>query len=145
MKKTKKTKKPASSSRNSVQGGSKTVAASSARSRAGARTPARKTKTSPALLAVHETASGMYRAGVIDQTTMREFDVLCLPEVPSYGPDEVRAIRMKCQASQAVFAKCFNVTVSSVQKWETGAKKPGAIACKLLNLVDKQGIDILLA
>lgn len=35
------------------------------------------------LEAIHESAHGLYDAGVIDATTMREFDVLCLPPVNS--------------------------------------------------------------
>lgn len=37
-------------------------------------------KTSRILEAVHETALGLYEAGVMDQVTMREFDLLCLPK-----------------------------------------------------------------
>jgi putative transcriptional regulator len=102
-----------------------------------------KLAATPALQAVHETAAGLYKAGVIDKTTMKEFDVLCLPKVPVYTPNQIRQIRTRCHASQAVFAKCFNVTASSLQKWETGTKKPNSVARKLLSLVDKRGLDIL--
>jgi putative transcriptional regulator len=33
------------------------------------------------LEAVHETATGMFEAGVMDQITMREFDIMCLPKI----------------------------------------------------------------
>lgn len=38
--------------------------------------------------AVHETAKGLHKAGVMDRQTMREFDALCLPPVkdPSAEP-----------------------------------------------------------
>ena len=49
----------------------------------------RKTK-SAILEAVHETATGLHKAGVMDQVTLREFDRLCLPPVeplePTQGP-----------------------------------------------------------
>ena len=49
----------------------------------------RKTK-SAILEAVHETAMGLHKAGVMDQVTLREFDRLCLPPVeplePMQGP-----------------------------------------------------------
>ncbi len=32
------------------------------------------------LEAVHETAMDMFEAGVMNQVTMREFDILCLPK-----------------------------------------------------------------
>ena len=40
----------------------------------------RKTK-SPLLEAIHDTAKGLHKAGVMDQVTLREFDQLCLPPV----------------------------------------------------------------
>jgi DNA-binding transcriptional regulator YiaG len=40
----------------------------------------RKTK-SPILDAVHDTAKGLHKAGVMDQVTLREFDQFCLPPV----------------------------------------------------------------
>nr|MDZ7997833.1 hypothetical protein [Aulosira sp. DedVER01a] len=35
-------------------------------------------KKSPILEAVPKTATGLHKAGLIDQTTLREFDRLCL-------------------------------------------------------------------
>jgi len=37
-------------------------------------------KKSKILKAVHETALGLHKAGVMSQVTMREFDVLCLTQ-----------------------------------------------------------------
>jgi putative transcriptional regulator len=34
---------------------------------------------------VHKTATGLHRAGVINNATMGEFDALCLPPVTSMG------------------------------------------------------------
>jgi putative transcriptional regulator len=93
---------------------------------------------------VHEAARGLYSIGLISKTTMREFDVACLPKVVSYTPSQIKQLRTKCHASQQVFAACMNITPSSLQKWETGAKKPTAAALKLLNIVAKNGIEILL-
>jgi len=100
-------------------------------------------KKSRILDAVHEAAADLHEIGVIDKTTMREFDSLCLPEVPKYSPSQIKAIRSRCKASQAVFARYLNMTPSSLQKWETGAKRPSGVALKLLNLVDKKGLDVL--
>lgn len=36
--------------------------------------------------AVRETAGALHKAGVMDATTMREFDALCLPPVKHYMP-----------------------------------------------------------
>jgi putative transcriptional regulator len=93
--------------------------------------------------AVYETAKGLYASGAIDRTTMREFDALCLPAVPRYTARQIKALRARCNCSQAVFAKYMNVSPSSLQQWEVGTKKPAGIACKLLNLIERKGLEAL--
>jgi len=93
--------------------------------------------------AVHETATGLYAAGVMDQFTMREFDRLCLSPVEPLQPEDIKRIREESQTSQAVFAALLNTSVSSVQKWEIGQKRPTGTALKLLHLVQQRGLDIL--
>jgi putative transcriptional regulator len=102
----------------------------------------RKTK-SPILEAVHETATGLHKAGVMDQVTMREFDRLCLSPVTPLEPEQIKQIREAANVSQAVFAAVLNISVSTVQKWEIGQKRPTGTALKLLHLVQKQGLDSL--
>jgi putative transcriptional regulator len=104
----------------------------------------RKTK-SAILEAVHETATGLYTAGVMDQLTLREFDRLCLSPVEPLTPAEIRRIREESRTSQAVFAALLNISVSTVQKWEIGQKRPTGAALKLLHLVRERGVDILVA
>ena len=65
---------------------------------------------SDALASVHETALGLTEAGVMPKRTMKTFDALCLTPVKDLSPAEVRAIRLREQASQAVFARYLNVT-----------------------------------
>lgn len=93
---------------------------------------------------VHETAKDLYAAKAISQTTMREFDALCLPQVPDYTPQQIKAIRESCNASQKVFAAYINTTPSSLQKWESGARKPDNVALKLLSLVERKGLEVLI-
>jgi putative transcriptional regulator len=100
-----------------------------------------KTKRESILSVVHETAKGLRDAGIMDDKTMREFDVLCLPPVKTYQPQEIRQIRLRHRVSQAVFAAYLNVSKTSVASWESGGKKPGPTAIKLLNLVDRKGIE----
>lgn len=95
------------------------------------------------LKTVHETAKGLHKAGVLEATTMREFDSLCLPPLKTYRPEQIRSLRIRNRASQAVFAAYLNTSPSTVQKWEQGAKKPNGPSLKLLNLVDKKGLDAL--
>jgi putative transcriptional regulator len=102
----------------------------------------RKTK-SPILEAVHETAKGLHEAGVMGQVTLREFDRLCLPPVEPLQPEEIKKIREASHVSQAVFARLLNTSLSTVQKWEIGQKKPTGTALKLLHLVQKRGLEVV--
>lgn len=102
----------------------------------------RKTK-SPILEAVHETAKGLHKAGVMDQVTLREFDQACLPPVEPLEPAQIKHIRENSRVSQAVFARLLNTSLSTVQKWEIGQKRPTGTALKLLHLVQKRGLEVV--
>lgn len=102
----------------------------------------RKSK-SPILEAVHQTVKGLHRSGVMSQVTLREFDRLCLPPVEPLSPSKIRKIREKQHVSQAVFAALLNTSISTVQKWEIGQKRPTGTALKLLHLVQKRGIEVV--
>ena len=102
----------------------------------------RKTR-SPILDAVRETAKGLHKAGVMNQVTLREFDRLCLPPVEPLEPEQIKHIRESSRVSQAVFARLLNTSLSTVQKWEIGQKKPTGTALKLLHLVQKRGLEVV--
>lgn len=76
-----------------------------------------------------------------DQVTLRELDPLRLPSVEPLGPAEIKRIREGVHVSQAVFARLLNTSLSTVQKWEIGKKKPAGTALKLLYLVQKRGLE----
>lgn len=97
--------------------------------------------TSPLMASIHETADGLHSAGVIDKRTMREFDELCLTPVRPLKPREIRALRLREGASQAVFARYLNVTTGLVSQWERGEKHPQGASLKLLTLVAKSGLS----
>jgi putative transcriptional regulator len=48
-------------------------------------------------------------------------------------PDQITKIREASRVSQAVFARLLNTSVSTVQKWEIGQKKPTGTALRLLH------------
>lgn len=95
------------------------------------------------LSAIHETAKGLTDAGVMEKTTMREFDALCLPPVKRFSAVQIKGIREHSRASQKVFAAHLNTNVSTVRQWESGDKKPNGPSLKLLNLVDSRGLEVL--
>jgi putative transcriptional regulator len=92
---------------------------------------------------VHETAKGLHKAGIMNKQTMREFDALCLPPVRDFSAAQIRQLRKRNKASQAVFAAYLNTSPSTIQKWEQGQKKPNGPSLKLLNLVEQKGLDAL--
>jgi putative transcriptional regulator len=70
---------------------------------------------------------------------------LCSPP-PVYSPERVAHIRtQRARMSQTVFAGFLNVRPSTVQKWESPAsgKHPGGAAAKLLQIIEKKGIEAL--
>jgi putative transcriptional regulator len=96
---------------------------------------------SDALAAVHETALGLEEAGVLSRRSMRAFDAMCLTPVEPLSPEQIRAIRMRENASQAVFARHLNVTTGLVSQWERGEKRPRGASLKLLTLVARKGLQ----
>ena len=90
---------------------------------------------------MHETALGMTEAGVMSKRTMKAFD----ETVPDAGRrhwhrSRIREIRLRENASQAVFARHLNVTTGLVSQWERGEKRPRGASLKLLTLVAKNGL-----
>lgn len=92
---------------------------------------------------VLETATGLYEAGVLDRVTLREFEALRLTPVKAYTPSEIKRLRLRSKASQTVFAAYLNTSPSTVQKWEQGKKRPNGASLKLLNMVERLGLEAL--
>lgn len=94
---------------------------------------------------IHGTASDLHKSGVMDTQTMHKFDSMCLPKIKVFSAVQIVRLRRKNKVSQAVFAAYMNTTPSTIQNWEQGQKKPSRLALKLLNLIDRHGIDFLAA
>jgi putative transcriptional regulator len=95
---------------------------------------------SRAMASIHETAEGLHAAGVMDKHTMRKFDEACLTPVRPLSAEEIRALREREGASQAVFARYLNVTTGLISQWERGEKHPQGASLKLLSLVARNGL-----
>lgn len=92
---------------------------------------------------VHSSAKRLHDVGYMTDITMREFDALCLQPCPEFTPKHVQDIREKAHVSQGVFAAFLNVGKTTVAAWEQGTKKPSGAAAKLLDLVERKGLDVL--
>jgi putative transcriptional regulator len=53
-------------------------------------------------------------------------------------------LRQKENISQAVFAAILNTSVSTIQKWELGDKKPSGPSLKLLSILERKGLEAVL-
>jgi putative transcriptional regulator len=93
---------------------------------------------------IMNTVSDLNRSGLVDDITMRNIEQLCLPNVQEYSPEQIVSIRKKFKLSQAALASVFNISLSTVRKWEQGQKKPTGASRKLLDLMERKGIEALI-
>ena len=98
---------------------------------------------SDAFEAIHSSARALFNVGAIDKATLRNFDASCLAVPHEIEPEKIKEIREFNHVSQPVFARYLNTSESTVQKWESGAKRPSGMALKLLAVVQKHGLKVL--
>ena len=94
--------------------------------------------------AVHEGARDLHRLGFIDKRKMQKYDVLCLEPVQDYDAAKVKALRERLRLSQAVLASVLNTSTSTVRKWEVGDKRASGPSQKLLDIIDRKGLEAVL-
>jgi putative transcriptional regulator len=93
--------------------------------------------------AVHTSAAMLLKVGALDKTTMRDFDARHLSVAAYIDPAHIKKLREANNVSQPVFARYLNTSESTIEKWETGAKRPSGMALKLLMVVQKYGLEVL--
>ena len=101
-------------------------------------------RKSRVLETVHESATDLHSAGFINKRRMREYDALCLEPIPRYSRNKIRTLRKRHHISQAVLAIVLNTSLSTVRQWEIGAKQPSGPSLKLLDLLDRKGLEALI-
>jgi len=90
------------------------------------------------------TVKDLNKSGLIDHITMKNIENLCLPEIKEYSPEKIISIRKQLKLSQAALASIFNISPSTVQKWEKGNKKPAGASRKLLDIMERKGLEALI-
>ncbi len=93
---------------------------------------------------ITSTVKDLNRSGVVDDITLKNIQKLCLPEIKDYTPAKIISIRKRFKLSQAALASVFNISPSTVQKWEQGNKKPAGASRKLLDILERKGLEALL-
>ena len=64
---------------------------------------------------------------------------LDLPKpAPKLAAQDIRRIRMRLGASQAVFARLLNIPTRTAIAWESGERRPSGAALKLLHIAQRQ-------
>ena len=96
-----------------------------------------------AFAAIRSAAKGLHSVGAISKTTMREYDDLCMDSILEFNAKDIKRIREHAHVSQPVFARYLNTSESTVQKWESGQKRPSGMALRLLRVVEKHGLEVL--
>jgi len=88
-------------------------------------------------------ARDLFKAGAMDEITMRKVNALCLPPKRTFRPEDIRRIRVANHVSQAVFAALLGIGKTTIQQWERGQKRPSGPAQRLLDLIDRKGLAAL--
>jgi putative transcriptional regulator len=80
-----------------------------------------------------------------EHATQRRFATRDVPvsPVPEYDSAAIKALRGKLHLSQAMLATILNTSLSTVRQWEIGIKRPGGTSAKLLDLLNRKGIEAL--
>ena len=94
----------------------------------------------------------MHRLGIMDdddyrKITMRDVNQTEATPRDSYPPltgGDIRGLRERANMSQAVFARCLNLSVGYVSQLERGAKRPRGPALALLDVIRRKGIEAIL-
>ncbi|MBO3708373.1 MAG: helix-turn-helix domain-containing protein [Candidatus Accumulibacter sp.] len=89
-----------------------------------------------------ETMRDLEQVGAVSKQTLRDFEAQAVPP-PAYSAEAIRCLREHLHVSQAVFAAYLNASVSTVQKWENGEKKPSGAALRLLSVIERRGLEVL--
>ncbi|GLR45893.1 hypothetical protein GCM10007880_64110 [Mesorhizobium amorphae] len=61
----------------------------------------------------------------------------------AFAPDEIKALRESSHVSDPVFARYLNSSESTVQKWETGAKRAERDGAETAVRMQKHGLEVL--
>jgi putative transcriptional regulator len=107
-----------------------------------------KKKPSRLTKAILETAQDMFEGGIIDDAaykkiTMRHLDKEKQPKIDPITSNEIRSMREREHLSQAVFANYLNLTVGYISQLERGLKRPTGAILTLLNVIRRNGFDVI--
>ena len=91
----------------------------------------------------------MHALGIMDEATYHKITMRDVGKTDTSLPapftgEEIRRLREQSHMSQAVFARCLNLTVGYVSQLERGAKRPSGPALALLDVIRRKGIEAII-
>ncbi len=92
--------------------------------------------------AVHETACDLHEIGLIDDSKMQAYQALCQESVPNYSAEQILSLRQRYQLSRTALASLVNISPLTVKNWEKGKSCPAGPSQKLLQVLDRRGVDV---
>jgi putative transcriptional regulator len=90
-----------------------------------------------------KTAERLDKSGLISKVTLKEISDICIPEKSICSPSEIRALRERHGVSQALLARLLNTKTVTVSAWEQGCQSPGGASLRLLDIINRKGIEVL--
>jgi len=93
---------------------------------------------------MRDTFADLQKTGVVTKKQIADFAALKQLQVKDLTPNAIKQIRLRENLSQAVLALVLNTSTSTVQKWETGEKKPSGPSLKLLSILKNKGVEALI-
>lgn len=94
---------------------------------------------------INEVAKGLHKTEIIDKRTLNDLIDDERPVLTEYTGAEIQQIRKKQKLSQAVFAMYLNISPATVRSLEQGKRHAHGAILKLLNIIDRHGIEVLVS
>lgn len=95
---------------------------------------------------INELANDLHEANIINKKTLRDLtsdDIGQIEEIHIYTAEEIQELRLKQNVSQNIFAKYLNISPKMVMALEGGQKKAQGAILRLLNIIDKHGLEVI--
>lgn len=95
-----------------------------------------------------EEAKELFDLGLISETKYTKLMLLTawdvkIPAPKKYTGKKIHRLREKLHCSQKVFADIVGVTSDTISKWERNVRTPDKIACRLLKVIEREGLGII--
>ena len=93
-------------------------------------------------------AKTLHELGLITEAQYSEMMMLTarsvkIPAPKKYTGKKIQRIREQLHCSQKVFGDVIGVTADTISKWERGVRSPDKIACRLLKVIEREGLQAI--